>query len=147
MSGLKLVKKRTWVLQWGGRIRLRPNQCPKAHSPPTPRKGRLGLPRGTTCPHSLQCPSPLLQTRGAPENCEFFTISGSQRVLLSVSNVVITTEEWATVCKPLSVAKSVLVKMVSPSPAEHEDKVPGEEGGHFSQGGPSWALLASQQGN
>ncbi|XP_058516771.1 protein-arginine deiminase type-6 isoform X1 [Ochotona princeps] len=60
---------------------------------------------------------------GAPENCEFFTISGSQRVLLSVSNVVITKEEWATVCKPLSDAKSVLVKMVSPSPAEHEDKV------------------------
>nr|XP_008249781.1 protein-arginine deiminase type-6 [Oryctolagus cuniculus] len=62
-------------------------------------------------------------SRAAPDNCEFFTVSGSQRVLVNVCDVVITEKEAATIWQPLSDSTHVLVQMVSPSPAVDEDKV------------------------
>lgn len=65
----------------------------------------------------------LLQTRCAPEKCKSFTIRGSPRILIHISNTVITGKDNAVVWQPMNQPTEALLRMVSPSPNVDEDKV------------------------
>ncbi|XP_031232811.1 protein-arginine deiminase type-6 isoform X2 [Mastomys coucha] len=59
----------------------------------------------------------------APEKCKSFTIRGSPRILIHISNTVITGKDNAVVWQPMNQPTEALLRMVSPSSNVDEDKV------------------------